>query len=291
MKLGFIGLGRMGQEVARRLIEHELVVYNRTHGKTMELAKIGAHVASSIAEACEGREIVITLLSDDVALSDVVLSARGILDSLPKGAIHLAMGTHGVHAIRSIASAHGKAGQFLVAAPVLGRPDVAAAGQVGIIAAGPANAVDRCQALFQKIGRRVFSAGPVPEGAAVVKLANSFVLGCAIEAMGEAFSLVRKHEVATSVLYDVMTDGMFSSPAYKVYGRIIVDQDYDRIGFTTELGLKDINLALAAADTSRVPLPSANVVRDRLLGAIAHGDGERDWAIMAHEQARSTGLE
>ena len=291
MKLGFIGLGRMGQEIARRLTEHELVIYNRTRGKTMELAKIGAQVASSIAEACEGREIVITLLSDDVALSDVVLSSRGIRDSLPKGAIHLAMGTHGVHAIRSTASAHEKAGQILVAAPVLGRPDVAAAGQVGIIAAGPANAVDRCQILFDKIGRRVFFAGSAPEGAAAIKLANSFVLGCAIEAMGEAFSLVRKHNVAAGVLYDVMTDGMFSSPAYKVYGRIIVDQDYDRIGFTTELGLKDINLALAAGDTSRVPLPSANVVRDRLLGAIAHGDGERDWAIMAREQARSTDLE
>ena len=119
----------------------------------------------------------------------------------------------------------------------------------------------------------------------------NFMLGCAIEAMGEAFSLVRKYGVAPAVLYDVMTEGLFAAPAYKIYGKIIVDESYDKVGFTTLLGLKDISLALAAADQVRVPMPSANVCRDRLLGAAAHGDGEKDWAVMAREQARAAGLE
>jgi 3-hydroxyisobutyrate dehydrogenase-like beta-hydroxyacid dehydrogenase len=292
MKLGFIGLGRMGTAIARRLIEagHALAVYNRTPEKTAPLAAAGAEVAASIAEACRGRDIVISMLADDTALHDVALAAGGLRGSLAPGAVHLAMGTHGVEAIRAAARAHCEAQQALVAAPVLGRPEAAAAGQLGIIVAGPVAAVARCEVLFPAIGRRVFAAGSAAEGAAAIKLANSFVLGCAIAAMGEAFALVRKHGVAPQVLYDVMTEGLFAAPAYKIYGKIIAEEAYDNIGFTALLGLKDVNLSLAAGDAARVPMPSASVVRDRLLGAIAHGDGERDWATIAREQARASGL-
>lgn len=292
MKLGFIGLGRMGTAIARRLIEagHALSVYNRTAEKAALLGKAGAEIKGSIAEACRDRDIVISMLADDAALHDVALAAGGLRESLSPGAIHLAMGTHGVAAIRGTALAHAEARQTLVAAPVLGRPEAAAAGQLGIIVAGPVEAVERCEALFQTIGRRVFAAGSAPEGAAAIKLANSLVLGCAIAAMGEAFALVRKHGVVPQVLYDVMTEGLFAAPAYKIYGKIIADEAYDNVGFTALLGLKDVNLSLAAGDAARVPMPSVGVVRDRLLGAIAHGDGERDWASIAREQARASGL-
>ena len=164
MKIGFVGLGRMGQGIARRVLGggHDLVVYNRTPDKTAEFAGAGARVASSIAGACEGREVVITMLADDAALDEVALAKGGLRDSLPASAIHLAMGTHGVHAIRSLAAAHAEAKQALVAAPVLGRPDVAAAGQLGIVAAGPAEAVRRCDPLFRVIGRHTFEAGSDP---------------------------------------------------------------------------------------------------------------------------------
>ena len=109
--------------------------------------------------------------------------------------------------------------------------------------------------------------------------------------MGEVFSLVRKHGVAPQVMFEVITDGLFSAPAYKVYGKIMVDEAYDNAGFTTQLALKDANLVLAAGDAARVPMPSANTLHDRLLGAIAHGDAERDWAVIAREQARASGLE
>jgi 3-hydroxyisobutyrate dehydrogenase-like beta-hydroxyacid dehydrogenase len=88
-----------------------------------------------------------------------------------------------------------------------------------------------------------------------------------------------------------MTESLFAAPAYKVYGKIIVDEAYDRVGFTTLLGLKDFGLIMAAAESARVPLPSGNALRDRLLSAIAHGDGEKDWASVAREQARASGLE
>jgi 3-hydroxyisobutyrate dehydrogenase-like beta-hydroxyacid dehydrogenase len=291
MKVGFIGLGRMGQVMAARVLGagHDLVVYNRTRAKCADLEKAGAKVAASMAEACKGREVVISMVTDDKALLEVVKD--GVVPGLPKGAIHVAMGTHSVAAIREIGPLHDKAGQVLVGAPVLGRPEAAAAGQVGVVAGGPKDAVAKVAPLFEVIGRRTFDAGVKPEGASVVKLANNMMIGCAIEAMGEGFSLVRKYGVDPATFYDVMTDGLFAAPAYKIYGNIIVKQSYATAGFTTTLGLKDANLAMAAALAASVPLPSLNVYRDRLLGAIAHGEAEQDWAVMARDQARASGLE
>ncbi len=293
MKVGFIGIGRMGSAIAGRVLagEHDLVVYNRTPGKTDELARAGARVAASIADACRGREVVVTMLADDPALEEVTLGEAGVRDSLARGAIHMTMGTHGVAAVRALDAAHSAAGQILVAAHPVGRPDVAAAGRLGLIVGGPPDATRRCAPLFEVIGRRTFQTGPEPASATAVKLANNFLLGCALEAMGEAFSLARKYGVETQVLYDLITDGLFAAPAYEVYGKIMVEEAYDQVGFTADLGLKDANLVLAAADLAHLPLPSANVLRDRLLGAVAHGDGARDWAVIAREQARAGGLD
>jgi 3-hydroxyisobutyrate dehydrogenase-like beta-hydroxyacid dehydrogenase len=201
------------------------------------------------------------------------------------------MGTYGVAAIRTLAAAHSKAHQVLVAAPVLGRPDLAAAGQLGIVVAGPEDAVRTCQPLLQLMGRRTFLAGVLPEAATAIKLANNMLLGCAMVAMAEGFSLVRRYDVAPQTFYDVITQGLFPAPAYTGYGRTMVDESYDRVGSPITVGLKDANLILAAADIARVPMPSLNVYRDRLLGAVAHGDGDRDQAVLAREQARACGLD
>ncbi len=290
MKVGFIGLGRMGQAMASRVLGggHDLVVYNRTREKCADLEKAGAKVAGSMSEACQGREAVITMLTDDKALAEVVRD--GILPGLAKGAIHVAMGTHSVAALREIEATHSQAGHSFVAAPVLGRPEAAAQGQVGVVAAGPKEAVEKVAPLFALIGRRTFDAGVRPEGAAAVKLANNMVIGCAIEAMGEAFSLVRKYGVEAGSFYDVLTDGLFACPAYKVYGGLIAKEAYGTAGFTTALGLKDTNLMIAAGLAANVPLPSLNVYRDRLLDAMAHGEADLDWSVMARAQARASGI-
>jgi 3-hydroxyisobutyrate dehydrogenase-like beta-hydroxyacid dehydrogenase len=289
MKVGFIGLGRMGQAMAGRLVEggHDLVLYNRSRDKCAELEKKGAKVANSIAEACKGQEVVITMVADDKALTEVVKEISG---ALAKGAIHVAMGTHGVHVLREVDAVHQKAGQMFVASPVLGRPEAAASGQIAIVPAGPAEAVEKLAPLNALMGRRTFVAGTKPEGAAAVKLANNMLIGCAIEAMGEAFSLVRKYGVQPDAFYEVFTDGLFSAPAYKVYGNIIAKELYDQVGFTTALGLKDTGLMLAAGLAENVPLPSLNVYRDKLLDAMANGDKDRDWAVIARAQARAAGL-
>src|SRR4030095_3807294 len=128
--------------------------------------------------------------------------------------IHLIMGTHGVATVRALEARHASSRQVLVAAPVLGRPDLAAAGQLGIVAAGPDDAVRSVEPLLSVMGRRTFLAGPKPESATAIKLANNAVLGCAMVAMAEGFSLIRKYGVVPQVFQDVMTEGLFSAPAY-----------------------------------------------------------------------------
>jgi 3-hydroxyisobutyrate dehydrogenase-like beta-hydroxyacid dehydrogenase len=293
MKAGFIGLGRMGQAMARRLLDrgHDLGVYNRTTDKLKPLVGLGAKAVESIKAAATYGGAVFTMLADDAAVMEVANKPAGLVESLPKGGIHICAGTHSVACIAELNDRHGKAGQVLLATPMLGRPEVVLSGQAGMVLAGAKASVDRCRPLFDAIARRTFEGGSDPVAAAAIKIANNFVLGCAIEAMGEGFALVRKYDVVPEIFLDVMTDGLFACSAYKVYGKIIAEQRYQPAGQRAVLGLKDANLALAAGQAVGVPLPSGNVWRDRLVGALAHGEGEHDWAVMAKDQARASGLE
>jgi 3-hydroxyisobutyrate dehydrogenase-like beta-hydroxyacid dehydrogenase len=291
MKIGFIGTGRMGQAMVRRLLDakHDVGIYNRTTEKAKPLTDAGAKIVGSAADAARYGEVAYTMLADDAALEDVMFR-QGFADALPKGGIHICAGTHGIPVIRKLKKTHADKGQFLVAAPMMGRPELVSSGTAGVFASGPADALAKCKPLFEVLARRTFEGGTDPEAATAMKIANNFVLGCAMEAMGEGFSLTRKYGVPTSVFYDVMTDGLFNCSAYKVYGKIMVDESYSKVGQMAALGLKDANLALEAGFLAAVPLPSGNVWRDRLVGAVAHGDGDKDWAVMALEQARASGL-
>jgi 3-hydroxyisobutyrate dehydrogenase-like beta-hydroxyacid dehydrogenase len=283
----------MGQAMARRLIDggHEVGVYNRTAEKLKALVEHGAKALTSIKAAATFGDAVFTMLSDDAAVSDVVEQTGGIRDTLPKGGVHICSGTHSVACIKRLAAVHKDAGQVLVASPILGRPEVVASGQAGMVLGGPKDAVERCRPLFSAIAGRLVEPGEDPLAATAIKIANNFVLGCAIEAMGEGFALIRKYGVTPETFYGVMTEGLFGCGAYKIYGKLIVDEKYLPAGQRAVNGLKDANLALAAGEAVGVPLPSGNVWRDRLVGAVAHGEGEHDWAVMAKDQARASGLE
>ena len=213
MKVGFIGLGRMGQVMARRLIDagHEVGVYNRTAEKTKPLTELGAKAMASIKDAANYGAVVFTMLADDAAVLEVVGQAGGLKESLPKGGIHICSGTHSVAAMRKLAAVHGDAGQVLLAAPMLGRPDVVAAGQAGILARRAGGQRRALPAPVRGDRARVVELGPDPVSAAAIKIANNFVLGCAIEAMGEGFALVRKYGVAPEVFHRVLTEGLFAA--------------------------------------------------------------------------------
>src|SRR6185295_4453999 len=137
------------------------------------------------------------MLADDSALEDVVFQDGGLIHSLPKGAIHICAGTHGIPVIRKIKAAHADKSQVLVAAPMMGRPELVSSGTAGVFASGPAEAMAKCKPLFDALGRKTFAGGDDPEAATAMKIANNFVLGCAMEAMGEGFALSRKYGVDT----------------------------------------------------------------------------------------------
>lgn len=293
MKVGFIGLGRMGQGMAHRLVAggHDLAVYDVVAAAADSLVAAGARRAQDIRDACLDREVVITMLVEDAHVLEAALGRDGLRDAMKPGAVHVAMGTYGVDAIVALESAHRAADQHLVAAPVLGRPDLAAAGQLGLIAAGPPDAIERCTPLLALLGRRVFHAGARAESATAIKLANNHLLGCALVAMAEGFSLVRKAGAAPELLYQLLSHAGLEAPAYMGYGRTMVEGTFDRVGSPVTVGLKDSLLIRAAAARRALPMPSLNVYRDRLLGAVAHGDGGLDQAALAREQARAAGID
>jgi 3-hydroxyisobutyrate dehydrogenase-like beta-hydroxyacid dehydrogenase len=293
MNVGFVGLGRMGQGMAARLQSdgHDLRVFDPVPSHTESLVTAGAIAASSPADASEGQDVIITMLPTDAILNAVLTGDGGLINDMAPSCIHMAMGTHGVPATNAANKLHQTAGQTFVACPVLGRPDLAAEGLLTLVPGGPADAVDIVRPLLKMIGQRNIEVGEDPQAAAAVKIANNFVLGCAIETMGEAFSLVEKLGVAPEQFLDVMLKGLFGAPAYEVYGKMIVDKAWVGRGATAVIGLKDADLALEAAEAAGVPLPSAHIWRDYLAEAVELGEGHLDWAVMALQQARASGLE
>jgi len=293
MNVGFIGLGRMGRGMAGRIraAGHSLRVFDPTPGQTTALEAAGAIAAESAAAVSAGQDVVISMLPHDKALEATLYAENGLIANMPADCIHMAMGTHGVPAINAAADAHTAAKQSFIACPVLGRPDLAAQGLLRFVPGGPAHAVSFVRPLLDAMGQQSFEVGTNPQAATAVKVANNFVLGCAIETMGEAFSLVEKLGVEPALFLDVMLQGLFGSPAYEVYGKMIVNEAWEGHGATAVIGLKDANLALEAAGVVDVPLPSAHIWRAYLTKAIERGEGSLDWAVMAREQARASGLE
>ncbi|HEY1725866.1 MAG TPA: NAD(P)-dependent oxidoreductase [Steroidobacteraceae bacterium] len=290
MKVGFIGLGRMGAAMATRLIQagHELTVYNRTSERARPLADLGARVATRVADACRG-EAVITMLANDEAVRSVVFEPGGMLASADSGTAHLSMSTVSVALSGELAAAHAKVGQRYVAAPVFGRPDAAAAGKLFIVTAGARAAVDDHAVLFETLGQRSFYFGAEPSAANLIKLSGNFLIASTIEALGEAMALIGKAGVDQRAYLELLTSTLFNAPIYKNYGSLIVEQQFEPAGFAAPLGLKDIRLTMAAAEALHVPMPVASLLRDRFLALLAQGGEALDWSAITRLAAADAG--
>jgi 3-hydroxyisobutyrate dehydrogenase-like beta-hydroxyacid dehydrogenase len=291
MKVGFIGLGRMGAAMAGSLLQagHDVTVYNRTPSKAQGLIDRGARLAARVADACQG-DAVITMLADDGAVESVVLGEDGVLKSLGKNTIHVSMSTISVALSERLAAAHAGAGQRFAAAPVFGRPDVAAAGALYIIAAGAPDVVAACRPLFEAMGQKTIHIGDVPQAANLVKLSGNFIIASVMEALSEAMALIRKAGIDPHRYYDLLISTLFTGPVFTNYGGLIARQEYRPAGFAAPLGEKDIRLTLAAAETLRVPMPLASLVHDRLQTVIARGGEELDWSAIGQLAANDAGL-
>jgi 3-hydroxyisobutyrate dehydrogenase-like beta-hydroxyacid dehydrogenase len=291
MKVGFIGLGRMGAAMAGNLLQagHEVTVYNRTPSKAQALIARGARLAARVADACQG-DAVITMLADDAAVEDVLFFEGGVLQSLDKRTIHVSMSTISVALCERLADVHATAGQRFVAAPVFGRPDVAARGKLFIVAAGKPEVIDACVPLFDVLGQKTIRISELPPAANLVKLSGNFLIASVLEALSEAMALIRKAGIDPQRYFELLTATLFTGPVFTNYGGLIARQEFQPAGFAAPLGEKDLRLALAAAETLRVPMPLASLVHDRLQTLIARGGEQLDWSAIGQLAAKDAGL-
>jgi 3-hydroxyisobutyrate dehydrogenase-like beta-hydroxyacid dehydrogenase len=287
MKIAFIGLGRMGAGMARGLLRagHELTVYNRSREKADALAADGARVADSPAKTVTGADVVCTMVADDAALREVVFGKDGFAAAMAPGSVHVSHSTISTAIARELASA----GHAYVSAPVFGRPDAAEAKRLIVVAAGAPEHLERCRPIFDAVGRQTVIAGPEPWQANAVKVCGNFMIASMLEAFGEAFAVMRKAGVDPHTFLEAI-NGLMASPVYAGYGALLADERFLPAGFTLKLALKDANLALATAQECMAPMPMGSLVRDRLLAALANGQGEMDWSSFGLVAARNAGL-
>jgi len=291
MEMGFIGLGAMGEPIARNLIRagHALKIYNRTRSRAAALVSEGATLVETPAQACTAG-VVASMLADDAAVESVVFGAHGILEGLPPGGVHMSHSTISTNLSHRLAVAHRQREQSFVAAPVFGRPDAAQAGRLIVVAAGPPGALERCRGALEAVGRKLFVIGADAPSANTVKLAGNFLIVSMLESLGEAIALLRKSGVDPAAFLEIMAGSFFQSPIYENYGKIIAEQRYEPAGFKLSLGLKDVRLMLAAADDAAAPMPVASLIRDNLISGIAQGLGDLDWSALARVAAIQSGL-
>jgi len=291
MKVSFIGLGKMGFPMAANLLAagHRVTVYNRTKSRADELAARGAIVANT-PEDCHDSAVVITMLSDDKAYEELLLSNNKFVDALLPKTIHLCMSTISVALSERLAQVHAAAGQIYVAAPVFGRPEAAASRTLRIVAAGPKNGIDSCSPLFEALARKTFVLGSTAPHAHALKLGSNFLLFAMIESLGEAVAFARKSGLDPNEFVNIITETVFDSGAYRVFGPMIAQARYEPVAFPLSLVLKDVGLMLLAAEHAAVPMPFANVMRDQLSSAIARGYQDLDETALARIAAENAGL-
>jgi 3-hydroxyisobutyrate dehydrogenase-like beta-hydroxyacid dehydrogenase len=291
MKVGFIGLGQMGTAMAGRLLgaQQEVTVYNRTQSKAQALVEQGAHAATHIREACQG-DAVITMLADDDAVESATFGEEGVLQNMRKDCIHISMSTISVQLSEKLADMHATADRRFVTAPVMGRPDMAAAGKLFIIAAGKPEDIETCRPLFQAMGQKTISIGEATPVANLTKLSVNFLIGSVMEALSEAMALVRKAGIDPHEYFQLLTSTVFTGPVFTNYGGLIAQQKFQPALFAAPLGEKDLRLVLSAAESLRVPMPLASLVHDRLQALIARGGEKLDWSAIGQLAANDAGL-
>jgi len=292
MKIGFVGLGRMGAAIAANLVRarHDVAVWNRSSEKTGPLVDAGATRSASPKEAAAGRDAILTMLADDAALEAVLSGENGILAGLNSGALHISMSTIAVATADSVAARHAAHKQCFVSAPVFGRPDAADAAKIFVVAAGKPADLKIAAPLFEAISQRVFHVGATPSAANLVKLCGNFMILSAIEAMGEAMTLAEKGGVPKAKLLEVLTGTLFDAPVFRTYGAILVAESFRPAGFAAPLGLKDMRLVGQAAEAERVPMPLLSLLREHLLQTIAQEGEDIDWSGIARGIAKNAGL-
>ncbi|MEV7356142.1 NAD(P)-dependent oxidoreductase [Kitasatospora sp. NPDC091276] len=287
--IGFVGLGAMGRGMAGSLLRagHAVRVWNRSPEPVAALVAEGAEAAGTLAEVYAA-DTVVSMLANDEAVERLLLDPALLAGAATT--LHVNMASISVGLAERAEALHAEHGIGYLAAPVLGRPPVAAAGRLNILTAGAPELLARAEPLFAAMGERTWHFGASPRQANTAKISTNFLLACAIESMAEACSLAEAHGVRPTDLVEMFAGTLFPGPVYSGYGAMVAERRYEPAGFRLPLGLKDVGLALEAGAARNVPLPFGGILRDAFLDALAHGDADKDWAAVAAVARRRAGL-
>lgn len=278
-KIGFIGLGNMGLQMAQNLIKagYHLQVYNRTASKTDSLDAAHITKCKTPAEAAENVYAVISMLSDDKIVTEDTTGENGLLKTLQKGGVHISMSTISPDTSEQLAKLHRDAGSSYIAATVFGRPDAAAARKLWICTSGDKAAKEVARPILEQLGQGITDFGENAGGANVVKVAGNFMIMASLEMMAEAFTMAEKSGLDRAKVAEFFGATIFNAPIFQSYGKLIANKQYEPVGFKASLGYKDASLALDLSQKSKTPMPACTTVNNRLLGAVAKGWGDKDW--------------
>jgi 3-hydroxyisobutyrate dehydrogenase-like beta-hydroxyacid dehydrogenase len=290
MRIGFLGLGQMGTPMALRLIGagHELAVWNRTEGRTKRLLREGAIAAATPAEAELGADAVLTMLFDDEANEEVLFGSNGLMDALEPGALHIAMSTISVALSERLTAEHAKRGIDFIAAPVFGRPNIAADGRLWIVAAGAEKAIERARPVFAPISRGVTVIGAEPRQANAVKLGGNFLISAMIHSLGEAFVFAEGQGIEPALFLEAVNSALFQSPFYAAYAKVMLNPP-EHPGATISLGDKDLRLLREAAASRNTHLSLTDTLAQVFAEARAAGLADEDWAVGQYKMAQKRG--
>jgi len=275
LSIGFIGLGNMGYPIAKNLIEQGFSVslYNRTPEKLRDLVALGGHAAETPTAAVASAAVVMTMLSDDAAVTAVV---DQILPSLQPNTVFLSLSTIKAETAQALADRCHARGVHYVASPIMGRPPAAAARQLSILLSGDAGAKTRAAPIIAAIGQRSFDFGPEPGTAHTVKLMLNFMIFTVVEMLSEVMLMAEKANIDKALFLDTMLNTIYGAPVFKNYGTLIVQEGDVPNGFTTALANKDLRLAQETAAALGAKLPLAELVRAHFEEMIAEGKGDKD---------------
>jgi 3-hydroxyisobutyrate dehydrogenase-like beta-hydroxyacid dehydrogenase len=287
MKIGFLGLGKMGAPMAHHLIGagHELSVWNRTEGRTKPLLREGAIAAATPAEAELGADAVITMLFDDYANEEVLFGSNGLIDALTPATVHISCSTISVALSERLTREHAKRGVPFVAAPVFGRPNIAEAGKLWIVMAGEEEAVKRARPLMEPLSRGISVVGNEPKQAHALKLGGNFLISAMIHSLGESFVYAQSQGIDPGVFSETVNSALFQSPFYAAYAKVMLHPP-GTPGATIELGSKDLRLFREAAAASGVQLSLAEDLARVFAEAKRLGLGSEDWAVGQYKMAQ-----
>ncbi|MBS1667230.1 MAG: NAD(P)-dependent oxidoreductase [Bacteroidetes bacterium] len=282
--IGFIGLGSLGTPIATNILEsgHTLYVYNRTISKTAELASKGAIVCESISALAKQCKIVFSIVSDDAALRSICEGENGLLQNLQPGSIHVSISTILPQTATDLYLQHKNQQQYYLAAPVFGRPEAAAAKKLNFVISGDKPARKQVEPLLKEAGGMgVWDFGDQISAANTVKLCGNFLIGSAMEAIGESIQLAQKTGVDAKLMWDMFSKTLFNSMVYVNYSNIILQQKFEPAAFTMKLGLKDMNLVLQQAVSINQPMPLASLLQKNMQDIVNKGKDHIDWSAVS----------